>query len=239
METSLKMTSFNCAGVKFRNFDYIKETFNKWHILFLQETWLHNFQHNQIKQILPKCQYHAVSAMEDADVHRVGRPYGGVAIVWKNNLPMSFVPIETNSQRICAVHVKSDTINCVLASIYMPTDDDTNTNFYIYGDFLYELSSIIALYDNCDFIFGGDFNVDYSRINSRNLNLFKHFVNDEDLSCPSVNFLDNNYTREDSDNNRSFIDHFLLSKNVRHTNFTIKQDGHNLSDHHPISIYIM
>ena len=108
----------------------------------------------------------------------------------------------------------------------MPNDDDTNTNFNIYGDVLYELSSIIGLYDNCDFIFGGDFNVDYSRINSRNLNLFKHFINDEELLCPSVNFLNNNYTREDSDNNRSFIDHFILSKNVRHTNFTIKQDGH-------------
>ena len=174
--------------------------------------------------------------MDDADVHRRGRPYGGVAVLWRHNLAMSFVPIKTNSQRICAVHVKSNDINCILASIYMPTDDDTTTNFNIFGDVLYELSTTIASYDNCDFIFGGDFNVDYSRNTSRNLNLFKHFINDEKLLCPSVNFLNNNYTREDSDNNRSFIDHFLLSKNVRHTNFSIEYDGDNVSDHNPISI---
>ena len=51
--------------------------------------------------------------------------------------------------------------------------------------------------------------------------------------------MNGNYTREDSDHNRSFIDHFLLSKNVSHTNFTITLEGDNLSDHHPISIDIM
>ena len=118
----------------------------------------------------------------------------------------------------------------------MPTDDGTTTNFNIFGDVLYELSSIVASYDNCDFIFAGDFNVDYSRTNSRNLNLFKHFIDDEEFLCPSVNFLDNNFTREDSDNNRSFIDHILLSRNVRHANFSISYDGDNTSDHNPISI---
>ena len=60
-------------------------------------------------------------------------------------------------------------------------------------------------------------------------------INDDEFLCPSYNFL-NNYTREDSNHSRSFIDHFLLSRNARYTNFDIAHDGHNLSDHHPIFI---
>ena len=181
MRPSLKMSSYNCAGVKYRDFKYLNDTFNRCDILFLQETWLYNFEHSQLKDIFPECQYHAVSAMDDADVHRLGRKFGGVAVLWRHNLAMSFTPVKTNSQRICAVHVKSSDINCILASVYMPTDDGTTANFNVFGDVLYELSSIVASYDNCDFIFAGDFNVDYSRTNSRNLNLFKHFINDEEF----------------------------------------------------------
>ena len=177
--------------------------------------------------------------MDDANVHRLGRPYGGCVVFWHHNLAINFVPVKTNSERICAVHVKSENINCILASVYMPNDDDTNISFNIYGDILYELSSLVALYDNCDFIFGGDFNVDFCRINSRNLKLFKHFINDEELQCLSMNFLNNNYTREDIHGNRSFIDHFLVSSNVRYTHFNIAYDGNNLSDHNPISFETM
>ena len=239
MDPSLKISSYNCQGAKWKNCDYLVETFYNCDILFLQETWLYNFQHSHFKSVLPECQYHAVSAMDDADVHRLGRPFGGVAILWHQKLVMSFVPIKTNTQRICAVHVKSDNINCVFASVYMPNDDNTNTNFNIFGDVLYELSSIVALYDNCDFIIGGDFNIDYKRIDSRNLSLFKHFIRDEEFICATESFSYTDYTREDTNHNRSFLDHFLFSRYVRHTNFNVAHDGHNLSDHHPISIKTM
>ena len=67
MDPILKITSFNCAGAKFRNYQYLKEVFSKCDIILLQETWLHNFKHYQFKDILPDCQYHAVSAMDDAN----------------------------------------------------------------------------------------------------------------------------------------------------------------------------
>ena len=121
----------------------------------------------------------------------------------------------------------------------MPVDDNIDASYNFYGDTLYELSSLVSLYDDCDFIIGGDFNVDFSRKNSRNLGLFKVFINDEDFICPSLHHLKDNYTREDNLGNRSFIDHFLVSKNVINSNFSVAYDGCNLSDHNPISINTM
>ena len=178
------MSSFDSEGFKARNYDFLHEVFNKCDILFLRATWLYQFEHYQFINILsdcqyhavsamhdadvhrrgrsyggcavlwhrdlamslPDCQYHAVSAMDDADVHHCGRPYGGCAVLWHRDLAMSFVPVETSTPRICAVHVKSKHMNCILASVYMPNDNDTDTTFNMYGDILYELSSLVNLY---------------------------------------------------------------------------------------------
>ena len=193
-KNKIVITSYNCRGINEKNHDYLNNIFKNCDFLFLQETWLYKFQHNTLDNILSSCQYHALSAMDDANIARRGRPYGGCSIIWKQSLKLSVINIPTISPRICAVKIDSDNSNCLLASVYMPVDDNSDRNFEIYGDVLYELSSLITMYDDCDILIGGDFNVDFSRPNSRNLNIFKHFINDEDLICPSVNVIANNFT---------------------------------------------
>ena len=46
----------------------------------------------------------------------------------------------------------------------------------------------------------------------------------------------NNFTREDIFGNRSFLDHFVLTKSINFDNIRIRYDGNNLSDHNPINI---
>ena len=105
-----KVSSFNCAGFK-GNYEYINETvYANCDILLLQETWLHKFEFNMFNAKIKNCQYHAVSAMDDSDIGRVGRPKGGCAIVWHKDLALSILPIETKSTRLCAVVVKSTQI---------------------------------------------------------------------------------------------------------------------------------
>ena len=123
---------------------------------------------------------------------------------------------------------------CVLD--YIQTDE--NVNFVAYGDVLHEVSSIISIYDSFDIIIGGDLNVDYSRLTSRNLNLLKCFVSQEELVCATLPILNNNYTRIDSRNNKSFIDHFLVSNNVNYCNVSVSHDGNNLSDHEPVTLHV-
>ena len=135
--------------------------------------------------------------MDEGNVVRHGRPHGGCAIIWHQNINLSVVPINTLSKRLCAVHIKGDTFDCIFASIYMPNDDNSNNSFEIFGDVLYEISTLISLYENSDIILGGDFNVDFSRNHSRNLNIFKHFLNDEEFTCSTIQLPANNFTRKD------------------------------------------
>ena len=74
MECNLNITSYNCNGFKNRNYEYVNEIFKKCNILMLQETWLYNFQHKNFSKIIPNCQYYAVSAMDEANLSRMGRP---------------------------------------------------------------------------------------------------------------------------------------------------------------------
>ena len=102
----LKLTTFNCEGFKYRNYDYISETFNKCDILLLQETWLYNFEHNILNNILQSSQYHAISAMDEADIGRAGRPYGGCEIVWHPNLNLSIEPVSITSVQLSGTQSK-------------------------------------------------------------------------------------------------------------------------------------
>ncbi len=125
MAKSLKIVSFNCSGFKFRNYDYLKDIFMKCDILLIQETWLYTFQHEEIGKVLVDSEHHAVSAMDECDVSRVGRPYGGCAVVWRRGLALDFRPLTTTSRRLCAVVAQSECAKLLLVSVYMPNDDNS------------------------------------------------------------------------------------------------------------------
>ena len=211
----LKLTSFICAGFKYRNFSYLKEIFKRCDIILLQETWLYNFKYSEFINILPNCQYHAISTMDESKVRRVGRPYGGCAILWHRNLALTITPVKSMSARICSVQVKSNLFSLVIINVYMPCDDNKDNNVCMYGDVLSEISSIISLYeDDNEIIVGGNFNVDYERLDSLNLSLMKQFVTEEHLRCATLPIVNNNYTRISSNGDKSFIDHILVSQGI-------------------------
>ena len=109
--------------------------------------------------------------MDESDVSRLGRPFGGCTIIWYPNLALTITPIVTTSSHICAVTITSKDISLLVVSVYMPTDDVVNC--VAYGDVLDEMSSIINSYENFDIVLGGDFDVDYNCTNSNNLDLIK------------------------------------------------------------------
>jgi len=47
------------------------------------------------------------SGFNNSDV-LTGRPYGGVAILWRSNFAVSITVIDTNSKRVCALRMESD-----------------------------------------------------------------------------------------------------------------------------------
>lgn len=231
--TGLKLTSFNCSGFKNRNYEYLHDVYSKCDILFLQETWLYDFQHSIIESVCVDSNYHAISAMDEGNIGQVGRPYGGCAIVWHRHLGVACHPVKTSSTRLCAVTVDAGVHKLLCVSVYMPNDDNSNASHNIYGEVLCELSTLISIYDNYNLIIGGDFNVDLRRP-SRNLDLFTHFTNQEKLiNVPSKELI---YTFESSIGSRSKIDHFLISESVNYQDCyaDVLNDALNLSQHLPL-----
>ena len=233
-----KFVTFNITGFKYRNYDFIQEVFKNNQVVFLQETWLYASQHKEISNVLPNSQYHAVSGMSDTDVGRVGRPYGGCAIVWHNSLALSCRPVATSSKRLCAVTAEAQGRAMLWVCVYMPVDDNSNASYAEYGDVLAEMSALLAQHDDHQLIIGGDFNVDINRP-SRNLSLFIQFVNQENLIHvrPQTNDC---YTFESAIGSRSSIDCFLISNSDtnRKIKFNVAEGGTNLSNHRPICIAI-
>ena len=125
MAGNFKITTFNCQGFKNRMYDYVIDVFKKCDILILQETWLHNFEHKLFSDIIPDCQYYAISAMDEAEIGRKGRPFGGCAVLWHKNLTLAVTPINTTSSRLCAVNVKYEQIQFMIITAYMPNDDNS------------------------------------------------------------------------------------------------------------------
>ena len=238
-EQNMKICSFNCKGFKNRNYSYIKELSNKFDIILLQETWLHDFEIDKVNKIIPNFMMKATSSMDATDISRLGRPFGGCLIMWNKSLKVNVKSIPTTSNRICALEINNKKgIKLIIISIYMPVNDNSATSILTFGDTLSEVSSIINTYDEHKVIIGGDFNVDFNK-DSINKDILTNFCVTENLTTEFHQFPNNiSFTYESSTGNRSHIDHFIYSTNIsdKITNVQCKIDGNNLSDHHPLDL---
>ena len=85
---NLNIISYNSRGFKNPNFNYLNTLFERCDFLLVQETWLYNFESNIVNSVLSGAMHHSISAMDDADIGRRGRPHGGISIIWKKDLPL-------------------------------------------------------------------------------------------------------------------------------------------------------
>ena len=80
----LKITSFNCRGLKSSS-DDLKKLFKSTDILAIQEHWLNPAEFWLFNQVGSNVSFSAVSPMERNKIYS-GRPFGGVALLWHNDL---------------------------------------------------------------------------------------------------------------------------------------------------------
>ncbi|ELU06733.1 hypothetical protein CAPTEDRAFT_209107 [Capitella teleta] len=148
----LRVASLNSKGLGAGKIDYIESLFNSHDLVLLQEHWQLQEQlvvFNTIQGVA--C--HGASAMDSSRLI-LGRPYGGVAILWRSALCICFSPVPCNSQRICAVKASSTTGEhlFLVINVYMPTDSAANLQEY--DDVLRELSTLLETNGNDRVILG-------------------------------------------------------------------------------------
>ena len=107
-----------------------------------------------------------------------------------------------------------------------------------YNEVLHEISHACTDHNVDQIIIGGDFNTDFNRQASLHTKSLTAYMDDDFLKNGYVHILSNvNHTCCSKINNeRSCLDHFLLSDNLFNIicQYECKHDGDNLFDHDPI-----
>lgn len=238
----LNVCSYNCSGFR-QGKDFMHNLVER-HVtdfLCVQETWLLDSNMHMLGSIHEKYDFHGVSGVNDkADIIQ-GRPYGGVAILWRNELSSKVSVIVTQHPRLCAIKYKCNANHSLLIiCLYMPCDNYRVTcESDEYLNVLDEVEQLIMANEYNDVIICGDWNTDFSRCNAQTSSL-SNFVDRNGLhicwnhqnakSEPTYNSLSLGHT--------SHVDHVISSVDI-HDNISscsVVHDIDNLSSHLPVRI---
>ncbi|PZC82816.1 hypothetical protein B5X24_HaOG209601 [Helicoverpa armigera] len=152
----------------------------------LQETWLLPHDLSYLSDIHGDYAAAGVSAVDTAEGVIRGRPFGGVALLWRKNLFSAVEVIKCNSARVCAIKCVNQYQSLLIFSVYMPTDCQENL-----PQFTACLSEINAIVDDCniDLVYVmGDFNAHPVSVgnvmgNENIANMFKDMFSITPMTC--------------------------------------------------------
>ena len=115
-----QICSFNCNSLK-NSLTEINMLCEQFDIVFLQETWLAKFELSSLNSIHDQFSGLGVSAFDSSKSLLAGRPYGGVAILWKKTL-QPCVSAHIISERIMKIDIATNIGLVSLLNVYLPTD---------------------------------------------------------------------------------------------------------------------
>ena len=239
----LSVISYNCKHFNSNNvfkIDFIENLMLNVDFMFLQEHWLYKSQFDKLQSICNGVNVIATSSMDES-APRAGRPYGGCAILWKQNLVCKYSEITCGNPRLCALRVEIDNCVFILINCYMPCDSQSQDGSHeLYIELLNEIQQIYVANSPCELICGGDFNTEFTR-QSQNSMALANFVqmNDFtvcwDLAVSQVPYTYCNF----SSGSTSVIDHFFVSPRVGNLVKSVSVIDNNLhSDHLPVKLVV-
>lgn len=231
MAAHLIIGTINTNGTSLDRLKYINKAMETCDILCVQEHWLHNDQISNLTKHVENSNVHGISGMDSCNILK-GRPYGGCAIMWRNNFQCSVTPLNLNSKRVCGIKFELKNSKYLVYCVYMPMDGQNEEEYREVLECI-NMSSSANNIDNV--IIAGDFNTDFNRRESKHTELLCKFIKDECLIAGhSLPFANGEYTFESRMNGyRSTIDHILYSDCLRSNlcAYDVVHDGDNLSDH--------
>uniref|UniRef100_A0A2H1VBQ0 SFRICE_027239 n=1 Tax=Spodoptera frugiperda TaxID=7108 RepID=A0A2H1VBQ0_SPOFR len=98
-----KITNVEATPSVKRSVDHIRQLCHTSDIIALQETWLLPSDLHFLSDIDPDYGYVGTSAVDTSTGMLVGRPYGGVAILWKKSVLQNVSIVQCDNARVCAI----------------------------------------------------------------------------------------------------------------------------------------
>lgn len=230
-----KFISFNCKNVH-RSIDCVKCLCRDADIIALQETWLLPHDLPTLGTIDDNFAFTGKSAVDTSKGILRGRPYGGVALLWRKSAFPCVSVIECHSVRLTAIRILIDGGRSVLViSVYMPTD--TAENLTEFTDCMSEISALVEVSNSESVYVLGDFNAHPGEQFSHEL---INFCNEQLWSCVDLDLLPSDtYTYvSEAHGCRRWLDHCIVTKAARQSVVDVSVLNQNVywSDHYPLCI---
>jgi len=208
---TIRIATWNCKGIKTKlDFLNIMLKNEKWDIILLQETWLFEFDKFYCDNIHPDYCGISHSSINSTEYIK-GRPYGGLAFLWKKTLSPFIQAQPLEDPRISSTILSVNYESMEIFNVYFPTADDAHGQ----SDYLSRISMYCDKSDYSSILIGGDFNCDPLRHKRKFLEL-KDVCNINSLVMIDVKLLPKNtYTFHNNLNTAmSWIDHFAVTESL-------------------------
>ncbi|KAH9645281.1 hypothetical protein HF086_000444 [Spodoptera exigua] len=237
--SNCKLISYNCKSIK-RSIEGVRDLCKIGDVIALQETWLMPYDLSILGTIDGNFGSTGTSAVDTSAGLLTGRPYGGVALLWRKSAFDSVSVIKCNNVRVTAIKITVSSRCMVVFSVYMPTN--SVENIPLFTECLGTVRSIIEYEENLGvetFYILGDFNAHPDEIFYNEL---LNFCNDYSWCCADVTMLgfqSDTFTYR-SDSHRDcvkWLDHALVTQSALTTvnKVWVKYDVF-WSDHFPLIV---
>ena len=238
---AVSVSSLNCHG-----FDkcslYIKDSMceKEPHFKLVQETWHLPNNSSVLSNVDKNYMFKETSGVNAHDTIISGRPFGGLATYFMKSFADKVERVNCKNKRICAIkYCNAKSFPMLILNVYMPCDDQSRTPNPEFVNTLYDIESLITGHTG-DVLAGGDWNTDFSRLNSAQTMCLKEFILRTGLKlCWDHPLADKQPTYISEINGASScIDHFLMSSNLFNgmTECRVDDGPLNPSDHHEVEM---
>lgn len=231
-----KIISFNCKGLK-RSIEDVRFLCHGADVIALQESWLLPHDLPLLNSINNEFGSTGTSAVDTSLGLLKGRPYGGVALLWRRSAFEAVSVIECDNVRISAIKVVVSNRTMLIFSVYMPTNSFDNLPIFI--ECLGTINSIIAEASDAEAAYIlGDFNAHPDELFFSEM---INFCNEQKWYCADFERLSlnaNTYTFvSDAHQCKRWLDHCLVTKSAYDSisNVYVLHDVF-WSDHYPLVI---
>ena len=206
VKENLSIVSYNCHGFN-NGLSYLPVLLDSFDVILLQEHWLSDSE--LTKLCFSGFVTNAISGFDDS-VLLHGRPFGGCAILYRQNFVSSIKQVKTPSRRFCAVMIDCHNCHCLLINIYFPTDYRSGAANEQLKETLGDLCGFISTVSYDFLIIAGDWNTDIQHPCS-----FTHTVSTflGELNLSLVDLLSDNvsFTYSSHGGFTSWLDHVAVS----------------------------
>ena len=239
---NIRITSFNCKNVK-TSLPDIHGLCDGSDIVFLQETWLAPSELDLLKSIHSDFYGIGVSSFGE-DEYLVGRPHGGLGILWRKSLGSSVkcskFGVNNDEKRILGLTLSGDQNSFFFLNVYLPCFSTTNSddNYHEFMRVISEAVSLVQSSPTLNAIILGDFNACFSKPTLFTRELISYCDENRLVISDSSLLQPNSFTfYSDAHQTTSWLDHCIstLQAHQSITNMSIQYDVFS-SDHFPLTV---